>query len=258
MGFLGFGSSGLILGGLIGQVLATTILGRLIIKEESRLFRQVKQNKMCNMAKRYIKFPKFLILAHGMNALSSQSPIILFSSFFTLSVVGFYMVVQRVVGIPMSIVSSAIGDVFRQKASEEYAHEGNCRAVFISTFNKLLVISAIPFLIFYFVAPDLFSFVFGKNWRVAGEYAQILTPMFFLQFISSPLSSMFMIAEKQKLDLYWQIYLLTSMLLAIFVGEYIFNSVEGTLLLFSFAYSSACLISVYMSYKFSGGNQIEI
>jgi O-antigen/teichoic acid export membrane protein len=32
MGFLGFGSSGLILGGLIGQLLATTILWRLIIK----------------------------------------------------------------------------------------------------------------------------------------------------------------------------------------------------------------------------------
>jgi len=254
MGYSGFGSIGLILGGVIGQSIATSVLGRLIYKEDKNIFKRVTKLKVLAVAKRYIKFPKFLILAHGMNALSGQSPILLLSSLFNVSVVGFYMIVQRVVGLPMSIIASAISDVFRQKASVEYINNGNCKDIFKSTFKKLLLIAIIPFIFFYIYAPELFAFVFGKEWKVAGEYAQILTPMFFLQFATSPLSSMFMIAEKQQLDLYWQIFLLIITVLAILTGKYLYDNIESTLLLFSLGYSTAYIINIFMTYKFAKGN----
>ena len=44
----------------------------------------------------------------------------------------------------------------------------------------------------------LFVLFFGEEWREAGVYARILMPMFMLQFIVSPLSSMFLVAEQQS------------------------------------------------------------
>ena len=58
-----------------------------------------------------------------------------------------------------------------------------------------------PFTILGIFAPEIFAFVFGENWKVAGEFAQIMTPMFFLNFIVNPLSYTFFIAQKQKLNL---------------------------------------------------------
>jgi hypothetical protein len=36
----------------------------------------------------------------------------------------------------------------------------------------------------------------GENWREARFYGHILIPIFVLQFIATPLSSMFLIVEK--------------------------------------------------------------
>src|SRR5690606_33346643 len=146
--------------------------------------------------------------AHGFNTGSSQMPIMLLTAFFSSSIAGFYMLTQRVMGAPTTLIAGAIGDVFRQEASQAYIHTGNCRAIYISTVKKLLILSVVPSILFFFIAPDLFALVFGENWREAGVFAQILTPVFFLRFVTSPLSAMFMIAEKQKLDLLWQIGLL--------------------------------------------------
>jgi hypothetical protein len=41
----------------------------------------------------------------------------------------------------------------------------------------------------------------SASWRAAGELAQILAPLCFLNFIASPLSYVFFVAGKQKIDL---------------------------------------------------------
>ena len=48
-------------------------------------------------------------------------------------------------------------------------------------------IAVFPFAMFFFIAPDFIRFIFGEEWSLAGKYAQILTPMFFLQFCSREL-----------------------------------------------------------------------
>ena len=59
----------------------------------------------------------------------------------------------------------------------------------------------------FLYSPPLFAWVFGENWRAAGELASILAPLCFLNFIASPLSYVFFVAGKQKMDLCWQVAL---------------------------------------------------
>jgi O-antigen/teichoic acid export membrane protein len=247
-GYFNVGALGLIAGQVAGQIVSSSILAHQIIKEDNQKIKQVSKKRMRVLVKKYKNFPKFLIAAHGFNTGSSQIPIMLLTAFFNSSAAGFYMLTQRVMGVPTTLIAGAIGDVFRQEASQAYRTTGNCRKIYTNTLKKLLLLSLLPGVIFFFVAPDLFEFVFGESWRVAGVYAQILTPVFFLRFVTSPLSAMFMIAEKQKLDLMWQIGLFFLTTMSLVLGYYS-NSVYLAMSLFSASYSLMFLINVVLSFS---------
>ena len=178
---------------------------------------------------------------------------IFFNILFTSSVAGFYLLIQRVIGTPMTIVGGAIGDVFRQSASKTYGERGECISEYKNTFKKLLMVSIIPFSVFFFIAPDLFAIIFGENWSEAGEYAQILAPMFFLQFISNPMSNMYLIAEKQKKDLYLNIILIILTMLPFILAIYLPVSVETVICSFSFLYSCVYAGNLIVTYSFAKG-----
>lgn len=251
-GYVGVGATGLVGGQLAGQVLSTAVLTRLICKEDKALIQTIQKNRIIAMAKKYLNFPKYLIVAHGFNTASSQMPVMLLGALFNSATAGFYTLIQRVMGAPMTLVAGALGDVFRQEASYAYAHNGNCKAIYKKTFKRLLLISIVPFLIFFFVAPPLFSFVFGADWRIAGEYAQILTPMFFLRFITSPLSSVYVFAEKQRIDLLWQVSLFFLVCLSLYFGSYQAEPMYS-LIGFSLAYSFMYAINGFFSYRLASG-----
>ena len=246
------GPAGLVGGQLTGQLMASSLLARMIYREDQNQIKTLRWGRVRALARKYRNFPRFLIVAHGFNTASGQVPMLLLSTLFNTATAGYYMLIQRVMAAPMVLVAGALGDVFRQEASRAYIHTGNCRAIYVSTFKRLLALAVLPFTVFFFVAPALFGWVFGEPWRVAGEYARIFTPMFFLQFITSPLSSVYMIAEKQKMDLAWQICLLVLVLSAFAIGG-IFSSIEIALALFSTAYCLMYAINGMISYQLANG-----
>lgn len=252
-GYAGSGAVGLMGGQISGQVLATSVLAGQIWREDYGLLRTLRPMRGLALAKKYIDFPKYLIVAHGFNTASGQMPILLLSALFNTTAAGFYTLTQRVMAAPMSLIANALGDVFRQEASQAYIHHGQCKAIYQKTFKRLLLISVLPFVVFFFLAPTLFAWIFGEQWRVAGEYAQILTPMAFFQFITSPLSAMFMIAEKQKLDLVWQIFLFSIVMASFILGSFLSNASDA-LKIFSASYCAAYGVNGLMTYHFAKNN----
>ena len=111
----------------------------------------------------------------------------------------------------------------------------------------------LPFTILLLFSPLLFEFIFGKEWRIAGEYAQIMTPMFFLQFFVSPLSNMFYVAEKQKIDLIIQCFLFLGLCSGLAIGFYGFNSTYVAIVLFTTIYCIKYFVELFLAYKYSLG-----
>lgn len=251
--FNNIGASGLVGGQLIGQTLSTAVLGSLIYKEDKEYISKIKKIRILALARKYINFPKFLIIAHGFNTASGQMPTFLLSSLFNTAAAGFFMLTQRVMGAPMTLIASALGDVFRQEASYAYVNTGSCKDIYIRTFKKLLIISILPSVVFFFIAPDLFAIVFGEQWRVAGDYAQILTPMYFFKFITTPVSQVTIFAGKQKIDLLWQVVLFFMTIFSIYMGAY-FSDIKLAFFLFSFLYSFMYIVSGYINFIFSKGD----
>jgi len=253
LGYTILKKGGMILGDAIGQLISSIFLFSRTWKEDKDIFKEINRPGMLEQAKRYQQFPKFNVASGLLEKMSGHMPVLMLSSFFGEAISGFFSFSQRIVGAPSAIVARAFGDVFRQKANVEFQNTGNCSALFIKTFTQLIVISPAPFLIFYFFAPEIFSLVFGEEWKIAGEYAKIMTAMFFLQFVVSPLSNMFLVAEKQHIDLWMQAVLLTGVLSAFAFGYNIFREPRICIFLFTIAYSLKYILELYLSYKFSKG-----
>jgi O-antigen/teichoic acid export membrane protein len=253
LGFAGAGVSGLFAGSIIGQMIPAGVLGWPIFSGNRKIKSHITYERLGHQAKRYSRFLKFSLPSDLVNAISQQSPVILLSSFFGATVVGYFSLSQRILGLPISLIAESIMDAFRQRASHDYVKNGNCRDIYIKTFRSLFLISIVPFVIIAILSPFLFSFIFGLNWRIAGEYAQILSALYFFKSVCSPLRYMYYVAERQKEDLIISISS-TIASIGILVGSFIlFHNVKMTLLLYSMISVLVYVFIFFRSLSFANG-----
>ena len=79
---------------------------------------------MIFLGKRYINFPKFLVWGVLANALSYNLINILISMFYSVTTLGFFSLVQRLLGVPSSLIGQSIGQVYFQQAVREKQKTG--------------------------------------------------------------------------------------------------------------------------------------
>ncbi|MFK8105010.1 MAG: lipopolysaccharide biosynthesis protein [Saprospiraceae bacterium] len=236
-GLLNWGIAGLILGTLIAQFTALCYYLFRLPKQSVSLFKEVQTVDIKSKAKQYAAFSRNMVSGSFFNVSSTHLPNILINTFFVAAVAGFFGMIQRVIRLPLVTVASAFDEVFKQKASEEIHQHGHCRNIFYKTIKQLTGIAVIPFLIFYGIAPDLFRIVFGAEWQIAGEYAQIFCFPFFLHFIISGVVSIFYITEHTQWYSFSHFLQLVLVILALLVGKFYFNDATMLMYCLSFAYS---------------------
>jgi len=198
MGLNGFGGSGLIVGGIVGQSVATGALGWYVWKDDKQKIKFIKKSKVIENAKKYQDFPKFNALQTFLDSFRLSGVIFLISYFFNLTILGYYSFAMRILQVPLSIIGSSVSQVFYQKAADTYNSNKDMWTIVKKIILKLSLISLPVFLIIGFFAPDVFSFIFGSRWTEVGTYAQILIPWLLISFISSPISTIPLILNKQK------------------------------------------------------------
>jgi O-antigen/teichoic acid export membrane protein len=257
LGMLRAGAGGLVTGSICGQALAVGMMAKMVHGHSPQLWRSINRRKMWALAKRYKNCAQFLVPAHTLSAVAMQLPSIFINATFGLAAAGSFMLAERVVGSPLSLVSGSIADVFRQHISQSYLAGEHCRSEFLSALQKLTVIATPPFVILVFFAPALFALLFGEKWRLSGEYAQLLSPMFFLRFITNPLSVVAIIAQKNKYELLWQGALLACLGAAACMHYFIRLDAKTFLVIFMIIYCALDLLSLFANYKFACDGDVK-
>jgi lipopolysaccharide exporter len=218
-GFAGFTTGGsLIAANVIGSGVSTAVLGGQIIKDNYSLFKSsIRPALMLEGIKRYRKFPLLDMWSTLLNTLSWQLPTFILGIYFSSTEVGYYAIGNRVLRLPMSIIGSAIAQVFYQRASEAN-HEGQLADVVEKVFQRLVMLGMFPLLVLSLIGEDLFVIVFGSSWQEAGIYTQILSLWTFFWFIASPMGTLFRVLEKQEFSLIVNIVIFGSRFLALGIG----------------------------------------
>jgi len=210
------GGLALLLGQVAGQGVGTTSLARPALAMPA--FRKVSWGGIKKTVLTYKQFPLFSTLSGFTNTLSRQLPVILLAAFFSPAVVGFYSLTNRVLLLPMSFVGTSVSQVVFGSASTALRNSKE-RLLFLETFKLLAILSSPLLLLIIFYAPKLFYFAFGEKWIDSGYFAQWMSAWFFLQFISSPLSSVITAKMLENVAFYWHFCLLSLRGVALWVGS---------------------------------------
>ncbi len=255
MGWLKKNSIGLIVGEVIGRFISAIYSVFLFLKKDRAMLKQLSFLRMKVLAKKYSQCPKFIIPAQLLNTIGGELPVFIFAYYFSTTEIGYYGMALLILSVPSSIISLAIRDVFRKKANDEYVQNGNCRSTYVKVLGILFLISLFGYSLFYILAPSIFVFVLGAGWSTAGIYARLLIPMVAISFVTEVGSSMFIIAEKMKALLIWQILYFSVTVISLLCGVLVFKNIRATLVCFSIGRSIVYLVSFLMSYYFAKGTR---
>lgn len=224
-GFAGFANGGVLIGASVGgNILATSVLAGQIWRDDRKMFLgSIRWREMIQGIKRYRKFPLYDIWSALLNTISWQLPAFLLSAFFSSTVVGYYALGFRILQLPMSLIGQSIGQVFFQRASKANL-QGDLAPLVEAIFRRLVMIGIFPMFMLAIIGRDLYAVVFGANWAEAGVYTQILAVWAFFWFISSPLSTLFSVLQRQEQGLNLNLVIFFSRLGALGVGGYLGNA----------------------------------
>ena len=225
-------SAGLIYGSLIGGIFSPLFLGWQIWRQDQSLFRKnVSPSQVFAGLKKYRKFSTYSTLSTLLNTVSWQVPSFMLSAFFSTTVVGYYAFGSQLLRIPMDLIGNSIGQAFYSHAA--IAHREGTLAVFVEgTFRRLVEYSFFPILMLTVVGRDLFQVVFGSQWAEAGVYTQILSVWMVFWFISSPMSQLYSVLQKNELFLGLNLVILVTRIASIWLGG-VLESPRLALLFFS-------------------------
>jgi teichuronic acid exporter len=197
-GLIGFGSIGLLFSSLLGYILSS--IGFIKIFFVDRVFfRSYKSKKKTLVLVTEYKDLPLINLPHVLTDLGRDLLIaFLIVYFFGKNYFGSYTYSIMILSLPIALIGQAIGQVFFNKCSELINIGRSVYPLLKKTLLILLVSAILPFTILFFFGRDIFSFVFGANWDLAGYFSEILAVGTFFNFIISPLSNLPIVLKKQK------------------------------------------------------------
>ncbi len=243
-GMTGNAHAGALIGSrALSSVITMIVLGGQTWRDDHGIFQQsINSKDIVAGLRRHHKFPLYSTWSALLNSISWQLPTFLLSAFFSSAVVGYYALGTRLLRMPMSLIGSAIAQVFFQRAAEA-KENGSLAMVVESAFRRLVMIGMFPLLLLTIIGRDLFIVVFGANWAEAGVYAQILSVWTFFWFISSPLSTLYSVLEKQESGLVLNTIIFVTRLLSLGIGG-VQENARLALLLFG---ASGAIVYGYLS-----------
>ncbi len=112
-------------------------------------------------------------------------------------VMGLFALTFRYIRIPVQVFGSSLSQVLIPQVALEYAEGLSVVHRVQKAFALLFIIGVVPFGAILLFGPELFSFIFGKVWMVSGEYAAVMVPWLFSNFLISPVSMIPSIVGRQ-------------------------------------------------------------
>jgi O-antigen/teichoic acid export membrane protein len=209
--------NGLITGSLIGFSIAFLLslfyVRNLIqIPNYIQFFENIKKRKDLIT----ISYPSTLINTLGNNIMP-----ILIASYFIPKIVGEYSLANKILSIPLLLISSSIATVYYPKAVELYNSSKKETLIEytkkISTRNFIIII--ILYILINSIGIFLLKILYNKNWENLGSFVFLLSFGFLSRSLINPVADIFTILKKNKITLIFNLYLLFSNFLSIYLGK---------------------------------------
>jgi lipopolysaccharide exporter len=216
------GVQGLFLGVVLGSAVGVGLVGRKLRRSGAAAI-SVPLKSLRTIASAYRSYPQYSIWGGLLNITSVHVPVFILSQSFGMAITGQYGLSSRFVFLPLTLVASAVSQVFLANAAAA-EKSGSLRRQVEKIFvllNGFAVILIIPAGI---LAPEAFQLIFGKQWALAGEFALLLTPWSVLVLTGAPLSNVSLVLHRQKSELLFQLILFFVRCSTLLIGAKFFDA----------------------------------
>jgi O-antigen/teichoic acid export membrane protein len=206
-----FRSGGLIIGSLIGDFI-NLLMSIFQFKKSGGYFRGISKGTIKESLTAQNEFPKYSLLPALLDVISMHMPVLIISSFYSQSIVGQFDGSRQLLAIPLALISISLSQVLFQKIAELNSNQQPIYPIIRQNFIFLAILSVIGIAIILPFGTEIYTFVFGKNWVLAGEMSRILVISYAIRFLISPLSIAFIAIKRLKVSALWQILYFAAML----------------------------------------------
>ncbi len=185
------GVHGLVAGTIVGYGIGA---GRII----SKTWRSIRSGTPSSAKQMAYEFRKMPIL-NGPNAVVDAIRLngipLLISRYFGASNLGQFGKAWQLLQVPMALINTSLSQVFYQQMST--TKPGQMFRMVRHGMVRSFLIGIVPFTVIWFISPMLMPWYLGPMWVDTGYIARILVPWLFLNFITSPVSLMFLVVKRQ-------------------------------------------------------------
>ena len=246
-GLSGFTSGGsLIFGNIFASFLKNIILANKLWGKNNYIIKnKINRESLTIGLIRYRKFPIYSIWSEFLSRVPAFIIVFLILYFFNKKLVGYYSLSLMVLSMPTILIVSSIMEAFSPRAALA-KYENKHSELLLMVNERVFSLSIFPFIILGIFGDDLFGFVFGSNWIMAGVIAQILVFRVFCEIIFTPALSLTNIVEKQEIGLYRTIANIVVTVLAFVIGGMFNNFYLAILILSVLEGALISLVSLYI------------
>ncbi len=119
---------------------------------------------------------------------------------------GQFGLVERCITLPIGVLGGALSQVYMSKLSKDIRdNANNVLRYFRLLVSYSFIAALLPSVALFFWAPYLFDLFFGAKWKIAGEYAQIMSPLFLVQFVVCPINMSLLLIGKRSPQFFWEV-----------------------------------------------------
>lgn len=242
---------GLILGQILGQLTAGIILSWKALRHFRDFSRDVTWTGIKKNGRDYRNFPRINTPHAFMDTLKDHGIVMVIIYFFTKTILGSFSFAFRILKAPVGLIGNALYQVFYQRASRAVEEGTNLRTMVLRIYRNLFLIGLPLFGMLFIFTPDIFAFVFGDDYRVSGEIAQIIIPWIFLNFIAAPASCLTVVMNRQKEAMLITIVDVVLRMVSLGIGG-ITGDYKLAFILMSVSCGSVMIFAIYWYYSIAG------
>ena len=197
-GFFHMGKWGLILSFFVSLLIGAAHFFKDFFHWNKKPTTSLSKKKMMSLARTYKDFP-LINLPHALSDnLREVLVALIIIEVFSEQIFGSFDHTFRMLRLPVMIIGTSISQILFNRISSYRLEKKMLMPIVVKVFLSLTVLSLIPFSIVYFYGQPLFVLVFGEQWHESGRLSEIMAPWLMLNFVSSPLTIIPLVLEKQK------------------------------------------------------------
>lgn len=195
--FAGLGGFGQLMATLLGDIAALNNFRNRLGKD----LRSIPESDvpLRLLLRKYIKLPLLTAPNAIVDALRLQGINLSIGLYFSRATLGTFNMAWALMQVPAAVINSAMSQVFFQKLSVTDA--GRMYRSVKTAVVRSALIGIVPFTVMYFLIPLILPWLMGPKYAQSAPIAVALVPWLFVNFITSPISNMFIVTRNNGIAL---------------------------------------------------------